>query len=848
MSSRLFIHDGSAYADLTLYLRLPPEKALEVTERADETAPGSSTFELDDPLGELNLLGLRPAYIEEDSAVAPYRRTWTGYLAGRVVSRGEVYRVGASRVWSVEVVDLNSYVSRRLLTNTVDANRSAETDIERLDWLLSTWQVVNIGNETLIDPTGPVAMDAVDYRGQPADAVLGDLRRASGKNSFLYWDEAGGTFGIWYAHDDFPAYSATLSLSNVFGVWDRVSCFPISLDTSLSMDPSRTISGARLEYDGGVWFERDGDQAAAIGGARELPFSEPFVKSAAKAEARALLLLSQNATEEHIITCGVPDVPEALVNRIKCGQRVLFQASHLPGCEDFAYKRIIQRTVKQASESSYDLTLELTTGGQAFPVTACLATAALTQSSGMEYGNATNSIPSPACLQVWVETGRFTPYSMPNVPTGFTLAEWCSTSLGAGNNGTTHIAYRISEAGDIGDADSLNTGGDRAHVLYEFSGVNGLQDAAAIDDQPSASPMVSPAVTPTGTRALVVAVFMKSFAGPMGGNTLPDMDIVAPATQLDWTGTLASNDQGPTMVIGYRFIDNPSGSYTISATADTASFANGEWGCVIAAFGIDGSVSSGVPSVPPAIPTGGGGGGTGGTLVAATPGALAAAVAAAADGDTLTLRGGTHLLAGIISTSKSLRFQNYTGESPVITWGASTRNDGLYFTGGVATISGITFQASAAITHDANGSAQVELDGGDGLVLIGCTFIGHANYDDHQQLVYQRLGTNIIVQECTFIANGSEGFGFHQYPGSSSDPNCLVTDCSFDGFQVSGGVTSDSRIRVEGSTFTNNNIGVQLRNDADGSIIQGNSGSPNSDPLQIGGGVSGVTDIGNTWS
>lgn len=266
----------------------------------------------------------------------------------------------------------------------------------------------------------------------------------------------------------------------------------------------------------------------------------------------------------------------------------------------------------------------------------------------------------------------------------------------------------------------------------------------------------------------------------------------------------------------------------------------------------------------PTPPPPSGGGGTGGTVVPATPGALAAAIAAASNGDTLTLRGGAHVLGsgltgspafnyGGISTSKYLTIQNYVDETPVITWAAGVRNNGLYFTGsaGPIVVDGIVFQATSTITHDPNGSAMLESDGCDDLSVINCTFIGHSSYDDRQQLFYQRFGTNINCINCVFDANGSDGFGFHQYPeDTGGDPNCLVQGCEFSDFLVSGGVTSDSIITVDDCVFQNNNIGVQLRNGAVGSTITGNSGSGNDQPLQLNSPVNSgnITQSGNTWT
>lgn len=313
---------------------------------------------------------------------------------------------------------------------------------------------------------------------------------------------------------------------------------------------------------------------------------------------------------------------------------------------------------------------------------------------------------------------------------------------------------------------------------------------------------------------------------------------------------------GSTQVYVGGEIQIPNIDYTESSPSDgQITFTSTPTGYVwVTAYLAGAGEGTGVPPPP------GGGGGSGGTIVYANPGELAAAIAAASNGDTLTLKGGNHVLGsgltgssafnyGGISTSKYLTIQNFTGESPVITWAAGVRNNGLYFTGssGPILLDGIAFQATSTVTHDSNGSAMLELDGGDDLTVVNCTFTGHSSYDDRQQLFYQRLGTNIQVSDCTFIANGSDGFGFHQYPADPVNPNCVVQNSSFEGFLVSGGVTSDSTITVDNCVFNNNNIAVQLRNDADNSVITNNSGTGNDETLQNNG-CTGVTDSGNTWT
>jgi len=222
---------------------------------------------------------------------------------------------------------------------------------------------------------------------------------------------------------------------------------------------------------------------------------------------------------------------------------------------------------------------------------------------------------------------------------------------------------------------------------------------------------------------------------------------------------------------------------------------------------------------------------------------LANAVAAAPSGSTILLSG-TYSLAGEVSTSKALTLQACPGGA-VITSSSAVRQDYLYITGGPFTVRGVTFRAGSGVFHDSNGSALSEVEGGHDVLYEDVTFVGHPNLDDHQQLLYQRLGRNVTCNRCTFVANGSQGFGFHQYPGSTTDPNTRVQGSAFSGFSVSAAITSDSRITIDGNTFSDMRAAIQLRNSAAGSIVTNNTGTSVADPYDNT--AVPFTDAGNVW-
>lgn len=220
---------------------------------------------------------------------------------------------------------------------------------------------------------------------------------------------------------------------------------------------------------------------------------------------------------------------------------------------------------------------------------------------------------------------------------------------------------------------------------------------------------------------------------------------------------------------------------------------------------------------------------------------LATAIANAANGSTIKLSG-TYVLTGMITTGKSLTIEACPGGA-TITRAAGQRQDYLYSTGGPFIVRGVTFRANSGRFDDSSGSALLECDGCHDMLVEDTTFIGYDNMADRQQLFYQRFGTNVTCRRCTFLGGntvtngvwdgGTEGFGFHQYPGTQDtrytgplDPNTLIVDSYFEGFGNQGaGITTDSRITVRNSSFKNSYLGIQLRNNANvptGSVLENN--------------------------
>jgi hypothetical protein len=338
---------------------------LDVTENAEEGSVATSNIMVEDPDGTFDFPPLTRIWgVEAEVAQSSNTYVYHGYIASRRIHRGDSTLTSSARVWDIEVVDENSILTRRVLSSP-NANRPAETDVQRVTWLAN-----EADGQLLIDSTewlfeaSPVAMDAVDYRGQTAQEVLNDCAQASGKNYYAYFKEGTGT-GLWYGSPDHTGRVSMVRLTNVLGeVNHDQNIYEISRDTVLERDPSRLLSGLYGQYAEQAVYVRNDAMFRYIG-LRDLPFSWANVKTQAKAIARANRSLADLDSEEDRITTTVI-VPAARVNWIKAGYRVRFRAVHLPGYEDFVWLRVLHRSVVQTSEQldngSYTLTLELGTG------------------------------------------------------------------------------------------------------------------------------------------------------------------------------------------------------------------------------------------------------------------------------------------------------------------------------------------------------------------------------------------------------------------------------------------------------------------------------------------------------
>ena len=148
---------------------------------------GTSGIPIDDAAGTLTIKGWSTFTVDESSSPVGQQRIFTGYLVDRHYRRGsnDSLITGGSRLIDATLVDLNTILSFRLFPQSdTTANRPSESDVARINWLLGTTYIVpTVHNNGLMSSTGPVTLDAADYRGQSVSSLLTDCANASGKNS-----------------------------------------------------------------------------------------------------------------------------------------------------------------------------------------------------------------------------------------------------------------------------------------------------------------------------------------------------------------------------------------------------------------------------------------------------------------------------------------------------------------------------------------------------------------------------------------------------------------------------------------------------------------------------------------
>jgi len=336
---------------------------------------GIAGIPFDDPAGTLTVAGWQTFTVDEDQGPAGQQRLWTGYIADRKYQRGlgTSLVTGGARLIDTSIVELNTILSFRLFPpSDTAAKRPAETDVQRVQWLLTTTYLKpTVHDYGFVNTSGGVNMDAADYRGQSAYSLLSDCAQASGKNFFIYFDESKNAVGLYYDLDTNNNYTCTLKLSDLLSDWDGVTTFAYDTDAYLERDPSRVYSGVQVPYSGTASPAYVTSATIASNFvARDTTAPNVNTKSSAVATASGNRYLSSINTESDRIYLTV-QLPASKVTLIRAGMRIQLKSTYMPDLSSFTYCRIMRVEAKQdeMTPDLYNLAMELIPPDPTPPVT-----------------------------------------------------------------------------------------------------------------------------------------------------------------------------------------------------------------------------------------------------------------------------------------------------------------------------------------------------------------------------------------------------------------------------------------------------------------------------------------------
>lgn len=320
-----------------------------LTECAERGQVGAATIILDDDAGTYTPPAMKDVTVDSTSGGVT-TRLFTGYVAERSARRGPM--APGQRQWSVALEDLNVLLDDRIISNDPGNKRPAETDYDRVTWLLGTGAVGAI-TAGVVPNTNTVDMDKADYRGKRPRDVLEDVAQKSGKNFFVYYHASGPL--LFYDRYDGTALSSTLRISDVAADVDSSTTFAPTAVT-YSLDPARVFSKVRVRYKGGSAIKSNAATATTYR-TRETYKRWMRVKTATKAEQQAQRWLDNADDEERSLALSVV-LPSSKVNDLRAGQRVEIKITRF-GLSAFVYWRVIKRTVRQRTDGQYDVELTL---------------------------------------------------------------------------------------------------------------------------------------------------------------------------------------------------------------------------------------------------------------------------------------------------------------------------------------------------------------------------------------------------------------------------------------------------------------------------------------------------------
>jgi hypothetical protein len=604
-------------------VRLPPNPGgvSGLPEAAFNGEVGTAGITIEDPDGDLDLVGLHEFTVDEPDCVGA-ERIFTGFLYGRTITRGN-YRTGPGRVWVCDIVDQNFAWGLKVFRAS-SAKRPAESDNTRMRFMLESapMAATPVFDNGLFNTTdNPINFGDSDYVGQYPVELAVSVAGTSGKNFYAYWDDTANEISGYYDLVSAVNRTATIAVSNVIADNDSTTFYP-TIDAEMRRNPENVNSGILLGYRGGyVYLQRAETITDFID--RDMVHRTDRIGREATANAVAASMLLAMSVEQDTISCTIR-VPSSQVNHARAGMWMDVRFTHLPGLEATTSLPIIRRNVTPVAgrKDRYDIQLELSNkapergpgGGDPgeFPPATCdPTTGSLVQMGTLAVGDGDgvfptlSSTPTPGNTLVarlsFQDSATDATYVPPDWTAATPMAHDNDTDFSSTTGRGIRLFYKLVESGDgtsyTFDAD---TGSNRyvTAQIAEFQGgldyVTGDSDEDAADtNAPTIISVETGSVTPTAAKPTLIIA-----AGIAGDQQSGIVSAWAPTWNV---GTKLDDDTGGAdrNVTSWAYLQDGSPDATPVSMSFTNAHSNGivhGTGGVVAIFECTGGSSTEPPA------------------------------------------------------------------------------------------------------------------------------------------------------------------------------------------------------------------------------------------------------------
>lgn len=366
MATRHYIDFGAGYVEVVGRIRTPSPNTpgggiAGLTSSARGGEYGSGGVEIDDPLGALDLKGWRPYYAEEDEATPS--RIFTGFINMRTISQSDLFEhQGTARVWDCDLGDLNLILGLRDFRGAA-AKRPAETDLERIAWMLAHWPSPD---QPVFDNGGVLGtasnFDEEDLRRKFPEEALSAMQ-FSMRFFYLYWDPDAATgeeISLFWGPVDTARGDLSVSLSNVQSEINGTTVFAALNGQTINREPGFTYSGVDMMTKAGNLY-RQNETTAETYIRRDQVVDNDRIGNATTMSNRVDFLLARGSTERDVVSCTVVLFNDQ-VNLIQEGYRIAAKFTHLPGYETGPMVIVQKRTIRRPANGAldrYEVDLEL---------------------------------------------------------------------------------------------------------------------------------------------------------------------------------------------------------------------------------------------------------------------------------------------------------------------------------------------------------------------------------------------------------------------------------------------------------------------------------------------------------